>query len=80
MRMSSQHSGGTSSSDPPPATDPHVCTALQQQLSSTLDPDIANDTLVTPTDTTTHPADTPADNTIMDRVEDRPYRIDSEPF
>ncbi|KDP37511.1 hypothetical protein JCGZ_05950 [Jatropha curcas] len=57
MRMSGHHGVSTSSSDPPPAIDPHVSTALHQPLSFPLDPDIADDTLVTPADTTTHPAD-----------------------
>ncbi|KDP30349.1 hypothetical protein JCGZ_17496 [Jatropha curcas] len=49
MRISGQHGSGTSSFDPPPATDPPVFT-LHQPPSSSLNPDIADDTLVTPTD------------------------------
>ncbi|KDP23062.1 hypothetical protein JCGZ_01647 [Jatropha curcas] len=45
-------------------------------LPSPLDPDTANDTLVTPADTTMHPADTLANATTQDRVEDRPCRFD----
>ncbi|KDP36297.1 hypothetical protein JCGZ_09804 [Jatropha curcas] len=78
--MSGQHGVGTSSSDPPPATDRHVSTALHQPLSSPLDPDTADDTLVTPADTTTHLADTPADATTLDLAEDRPCRFDFGPF
>ncbi|KDP35428.1 hypothetical protein JCGZ_10811 [Jatropha curcas] len=61
MRMSGHHGASTSSSDPPLAIDPHVSTALHQPLSSPLDPDTVDDTLVTPADTTTHLA---ADTTI----------------
>ncbi|KDP29919.1 hypothetical protein JCGZ_18488 [Jatropha curcas] len=70
MWMSSQHCAGTSSSDPQPATDRDVFIALHQPLPSPLDPNIVDDTLVTPTDSMTHPADTPADATTLDRVED----------
>ncbi|KDP34631.1 hypothetical protein JCGZ_11949 [Jatropha curcas] len=80
MRMSSQHDAGTSSSNPLPAIDRHVSTALHQPLSSPLDPDTADDTLVTPADTTTHPANTPADATTLDRAKDRPRRFDFGPF
>ncbi|KDP34827.1 hypothetical protein JCGZ_11189 [Jatropha curcas] len=38
MRMSDQHSASTSSSNPPPATNPHVSIALHQPLSSLLIP------------------------------------------
>ncbi|KDP24671.1 hypothetical protein JCGZ_26449 [Jatropha curcas] len=72
MRMFGQHGAGTSSFDPPPTIDPHVSTALHQPLSSPLDPDTVDDTLVTPVDTTAHPTDTtahPADIT-LDRPED----------
>ncbi|KDP27110.1 hypothetical protein JCGZ_22042 [Jatropha curcas] len=61
--MSGQHGAGTSSSDPPPATNQDVSTALHQPLPSPLDPDTAEDTLVTSVDTTTHPADTPPGTT-----------------
>ncbi|KDP36222.1 hypothetical protein JCGZ_09975 [Jatropha curcas] len=60
----------------------HSFTAAQhlQPLSSPHDPDTADDTLVTPADTTTHPADTPPDTTTLDRVENRPRRFDFGPF
>ncbi|KDP20360.1 hypothetical protein JCGZ_06469 [Jatropha curcas] len=61
MRMSSSHSVDPSSSDPPPATDPHVFT-LHQPPSSPLHPDIADDTSVTLADTTTNLADTTPDH------------------
>ncbi|KDP39721.1 hypothetical protein JCGZ_02741 [Jatropha curcas] len=80
MRMFGQHGAGASSSHPPPAIDRDVSTALRQPSSSHLDPDTANDTLVTPADTTTHPTDTPANATTLDRVEDRPRRFDFGPF
>ncbi|KDP24682.1 hypothetical protein JCGZ_26460 [Jatropha curcas] len=70
LLMSDQHSAGTSSSDPPPATDPHVSTALHQPLSSPLDLDTIDNTLVTPADSMTHPEDTPVDTTTMDPAED----------
>ncbi|KDP30385.1 hypothetical protein JCGZ_17114 [Jatropha curcas] len=78
--MSGQHGASTSSSNPPPATDRHVSITMHQPLSSPLDPDTADDTLVTPANTTTHPADTPADTTTLDRAEDRPRRFDFVPF
>ncbi|KDP39469.1 hypothetical protein JCGZ_05150 [Jatropha curcas] len=53
MRMFGQHGVGTSSSDPTPATDQDVSTALHQPLPSPLDLDTTDDTLVTPADTTT---------------------------
>ncbi|KDP44649.1 hypothetical protein JCGZ_19685 [Jatropha curcas] len=80
MRMSGQHGASTSSSNPPPVTDRDVSTALHQPLPSPLDPDTIEDTLVTPADTTTHLADTLADATTLDRVEDRPRRFDCGPF
>ncbi|KDP31469.1 hypothetical protein JCGZ_15349 [Jatropha curcas] len=80
MQMSGQHDAGTSSCDPLPATDPHVFTALHQPLSSPLDLDTTDNTLVTPANTTTHPVDTPADTTTLDRVEDRHHRFDFGPF
>ncbi|KDP36287.1 hypothetical protein JCGZ_09794 [Jatropha curcas] len=40
----------------------------------------ADDNLVTPADTTTHPADTPVDAITLDLAEDRPRRFDFEPF
>ncbi|KDP42096.1 hypothetical protein JCGZ_01884 [Jatropha curcas] len=49
-------------------------------LPSPLDSDTADDTLVTPVDTMTHPADTPADAMILDHAEDRPRRFDFRPF
>ncbi|KDP37710.1 hypothetical protein JCGZ_06877 [Jatropha curcas] len=80
MRMSGQHDAGTSCSDPPPATDRDVYTALHQPLPSPLDPDIANYTLVTPVDTATHPTDTPPGTTTQDRADDQPRRFDFGPF
>ncbi|KDP46077.1 hypothetical protein JCGZ_06588 [Jatropha curcas] len=80
MRMFAQHGAGTSSSDPLPATDRDVSTALHQPLPSPLDLDTANDTLVTPIDTTTHPANTPADAKTLDRAENRTRRFDFGPF
>ncbi|KDP27134.1 hypothetical protein JCGZ_20948 [Jatropha curcas] len=71
MRMSGQLGAGTSSSDPPPTIDRDVSTALHQPLPFSLDPDIADDTLVTPADTTTHPADTPPGATTLDRADDQ---------
>ncbi|KDP36509.1 hypothetical protein JCGZ_09335 [Jatropha curcas] len=79
-RKSSQHGAGTSSSDRPTATVRDVSTALHQPLPSSLDLDTTDDTLVTPTNTTTHPTDTPADATMLDRAEDRPRRFDFGPF
>ncbi|KDP36556.1 hypothetical protein JCGZ_08323 [Jatropha curcas] len=80
MRMSDQPGAGTSSSDPPPATDQDVSTAQQQPLPSPLDPDTTDDTLVTPADTTTHPAGTPPGDTTLDRADDQPRRFDFGPF
>ncbi|KDP46732.1 hypothetical protein JCGZ_06520 [Jatropha curcas] len=80
MWMSGQHGAGTSSSDPPPATDRDVSIALHQPLPSPLDPDTTNDTLVTPADTTTHPADTPPGATTLDCADDQPCRSDFGPF
>ncbi|KDP24849.1 hypothetical protein JCGZ_25319 [Jatropha curcas] len=80
MRMSGQHGAHTSSFDPPPATDRHVSTALHQPLSSPFDPDTADDTLITPADTTTHPADTPTDAMTLDRAENRPVDLISGLF
>ncbi|KDP46668.1 hypothetical protein JCGZ_10977 [Jatropha curcas] len=56
--------------------------ALHQALSSPLDPDTADDTLVTPTDTTTHLVDTTINlvDTTLDRPEDRHHRFDFGPF
>ncbi|KDP26168.1 hypothetical protein JCGZ_22262 [Jatropha curcas] len=70
LRMSGQHGASTSSSDPLPAIDRDVSTALHQTLPSPFDPYTTDDTLVTPTDTTTHPADTLADATTLDHAED----------
>ncbi|KDP36470.1 hypothetical protein JCGZ_08600 [Jatropha curcas] len=80
MRMSDQHGASTSSSNTPPAIDRDVSIALHQPLLSPLDPDTADDTFVTLVDTMTHPADTLADATTLDRVEDRPRRFDFGPF
>ncbi|KDP26700.1 hypothetical protein JCGZ_17858 [Jatropha curcas] len=74
------HVDDISSFDPPSAIDPHVSTTLHLPLPSPLDPDTVDDTLVTPADTTTHPADTPTDATTLDRAEDRPRRFDFEYF
>ncbi|KDP24830.1 hypothetical protein JCGZ_25314 [Jatropha curcas] len=54
--------------------------ALHQPLSSPFDPDTADNTLVTPVDTTTHLADTPVDTTILDRAEDRHHPFNFGPF
>ncbi|KDP21600.1 hypothetical protein JCGZ_03604 [Jatropha curcas] len=83
MQMFGHHGAGTSSSDPPLAIDPHVFKAIHQPLSSPLDLDTTDDTLVTPVDITTHPAAgttiNPV-NTSLDRPEDRHYRFDFRPF
>ncbi|KDP43298.1 hypothetical protein JCGZ_24219 [Jatropha curcas] len=71
MWMSGQPGAGTSYSDPPPTTDRDVSTALHHPLPSPLDPKIADDTLVTAADTTTHPADTPPGATTLDRADDQ---------
>ncbi|KDP27552.1 hypothetical protein JCGZ_20085 [Jatropha curcas] len=68
MRMSCQSGAGTSSSNPLPARDRDVSTSLHQPLPSPLDPDTANDTLVTPADITTHPVDTSPSATTLDRA------------
>ncbi|KDP26249.1 hypothetical protein JCGZ_22495 [Jatropha curcas] len=80
MRLSGELDAGTSSSDPAPTTDRDVLTAQQQPLPSPLDLDTVDDTLVTPADTTTHPAGTPPDNTTLDRADDQPRRFDFGPF
>ncbi|KDP29826.1 hypothetical protein JCGZ_19314 [Jatropha curcas] len=80
MQMSGQHGAATSSSDPLPALDRDVSTALHQPLSPPLDLDTVDDTLVTPTNTMTHPVDIPADATTLDHVEDQPCRFDFGPF
>ncbi|KDP23906.1 hypothetical protein JCGZ_27106 [Jatropha curcas] len=49
---------------------------LLQPLPSPLDPDTADDTLVTPADTTTHPVDTPPGATTQDRANDQSRRFD----
>ncbi|KDP45111.1 hypothetical protein JCGZ_19986 [Jatropha curcas] len=74
------HGAGTSSSDPPPTIDRDVSIALHQPLAFPLDPDTVNNTLVTPADTMTHPADTPANAMTQDGVKDRPRRFDFGPF
>ncbi|KDP30540.1 hypothetical protein JCGZ_15249 [Jatropha curcas] len=74
MRMYGQPGAGTSSSDTPPATDRDVSTALHWPLPSPLDPDTVDDTLVTPVDTMTHPADTPPS------AYDQPRIFDFGPF
>ncbi|KDP21730.1 hypothetical protein JCGZ_03212 [Jatropha curcas] len=55
--------------------DRDVSTAQHQPLPSPLDPDTADDTLVTPVDTTTHPADTPPGDMTLDRADDQPRRF-----
>ncbi|KDP43296.1 hypothetical protein JCGZ_24217 [Jatropha curcas] len=80
MRMSDQPSAGTSSFDPPPTTDQDVSIALHQPLPSPLDHDTADDTMVTPTDTTAHSANTPPSATTLDRADDQPRRFDFGPF
>ncbi|KDP37894.1 hypothetical protein JCGZ_05776 [Jatropha curcas] len=72
MWMSGQPGAGTSSSDPPPTTDRDVSTTQHQPLPSPLDPDTADNTLVTPADTTTHPANTPPRITRLDCANDQP--------
>ncbi|KDP25767.1 hypothetical protein JCGZ_23922 [Jatropha curcas] len=79
MRMSGQPGAGTSSSDPAPATDRNVLTSQQQPLPSP-DPDAADNTLVTPADTTAHPAGTPPGDSTLDCADDHPCRFDFEPF
>ncbi|KDP26296.1 hypothetical protein JCGZ_22281 [Jatropha curcas] len=83
MRMSDHHGSGTSSSTPQLAIDPHIFIALHQPISSPLDPDTVDDALVTPANTTTHPAaDTtinPVDTT-LDRPDNRYHRFDFGPF
>ncbi|KDP44562.1 hypothetical protein JCGZ_22144 [Jatropha curcas] len=54
--------------------------AQQQPLPSRLDPNTANDTLVTPADTTTHPTGTPLGDRTLDRVDNQPRRFDFGPF
>ncbi|KDP20605.1 hypothetical protein JCGZ_04134 [Jatropha curcas] len=80
MQMSGQQGAGTSYFDPVPTTDQDFSTAQQQPLPSPLDPDTADDTLVTPADTTTHPAGTPPSDTTLDRADDQPRRFDFGPF
>ncbi|KDP37564.1 hypothetical protein JCGZ_08255 [Jatropha curcas] len=79
MRLSGQPGAGTSSSDPALATDRNVSTSQQQPLPS-LDPDAADDTLVTPLGTTAHPAGTPLGDSTLDRADDQPRRFDFGPF
>ncbi|KDP30658.1 hypothetical protein JCGZ_16234 [Jatropha curcas] len=80
MQMSGQPSAGTSSSDPLPATDRDVSTTLHQPLPSPVNPNTADDTLVTPADTTTHLAYNPPGTTRLDRVDDQPLRFDFGSF
>ncbi|XP_037497854.1 uncharacterized protein LOC119371563 [Jatropha curcas] len=61
MRLSCEPGAGTSSSDPAPTTDRNVSTSQQQPLLAP-DPDVADDTLVTPPGATSHPAGTPPGN------------------
>ncbi|KDP34721.1 hypothetical protein JCGZ_10926 [Jatropha curcas] len=79
MRLSGEPGAGASSSDPAPATDRNVSTSQQQPLSSP-DPDAADDTLVTPLSTTTHPAGTPPGDSTSDRADEQPRRFDFGPF
>ncbi|KDP21751.1 hypothetical protein JCGZ_03258 [Jatropha curcas] len=57
-----------------------VLTPPPQPLPSPLDPDTADDTLITPADTTTHLAGTPPSNMTLDRADDQPRRFDFGPF
>ncbi|KDP46586.1 hypothetical protein JCGZ_13706 [Jatropha curcas] len=79
MRLSGQPGASTSSSDPAPATDRNVSTSQQQPLPSP-DLDVADDTLVTPPGTTTHPAGTPPGDSTFDRADEQPRRPDFGPF
>ncbi|KDP43168.1 hypothetical protein JCGZ_00119 [Jatropha curcas] len=80
MRLFGQPGASTSSSDPAPAIDRDVSTAQQHPLPSPLDLDTADDTMVTPAVSTTHPAGTPTGDTTLDRADDEPRRFDFEPF
>ncbi|KDP45606.1 hypothetical protein JCGZ_17213 [Jatropha curcas] len=71
MRISDLHSSGTSSSDSPPAIDPHVST-LHQPPSSPLHPDTVDNTLVTPANTTA--------DTTLDCPENHYRGFDFRPF
>ncbi|KDP30294.1 hypothetical protein JCGZ_17164 [Jatropha curcas] len=79
MRLSDQPGAGTSSSDPAPATDRNVSTSQQQPLLSP-DPNVADDTLVTPPGTIAHPAGTPPGDSTLDRADDQPRGFDFGPF
>ncbi|KDP30507.1 hypothetical protein JCGZ_17144 [Jatropha curcas] len=79
MRLFGERGTGTSSSDPAPATDRNVSTSQQQPLPSP-NPDTADDTLVTPASTTTHPVGTHPGDLTLDRADDQPRRFDFGPF
>ncbi|KDP34569.1 hypothetical protein JCGZ_11119 [Jatropha curcas] len=57
----------------------NASTSQQQPLPSP-DPDAADDTLVTPADTTAHPAGTPPGDSTLNRVDDQSRRFDFGPF
>ncbi|KDP42557.1 hypothetical protein JCGZ_24331 [Jatropha curcas] len=79
MRLSGEPGAGTSSCDPAPATDRNVSTSQQQPLPAP-DPDAADDTLVTPPGTTTHPTGTPPGDLTSDRADEQQHRFDFGPF
>ncbi|XP_037497724.1 uncharacterized protein LOC119371508 [Jatropha curcas] len=69
----------TSSFDPAPTTDRNVSTSQQQPLPSP-NPDVADDTFVTPPGTTAYPAGTPLGDPTLDRADDQLRGFDFEPF
>ncbi|KDP34516.1 hypothetical protein JCGZ_11066 [Jatropha curcas] len=79
MRLSGEPGHSTSSSDPAPATDRCFSSPHPQPLPSP-DPDVADDTLVTPPDTTTHPVVTPPGDSTSDRADEQPRRFDFRTF
>ncbi|KDP27079.1 hypothetical protein JCGZ_20303 [Jatropha curcas] len=60
-------------------SDRNVSTSQQQPLPSH-DPDAADDALVTPPNTTGHPAGTPPGDSTLDRADDQPRGFDFGPF
>ncbi|KDP29568.1 hypothetical protein JCGZ_19281 [Jatropha curcas] len=79
MRLSGEPGASTSSSDPAPTTDRNVSTSQQRPLPAP-DPDAANNTLVTPPDTTTHPRGIPPGDPTSDRANEQQRRFDFGPF
>ncbi|KDP27692.1 hypothetical protein JCGZ_19731 [Jatropha curcas] len=84
MRLSGEPRAGTSSSDPAPATDRHVSTSQQQPLPAP-DPDVVDDTLVTPPSATSHPVGTPpgdptSGDPTSDPADEQQHRFDFGPF